>query len=290
VKSGLLKRGGVRALSATVLPLSRLRRGGPRVAVLMYHDPSPETLERHVESLRKHHTIIPLRRLVEALESGSLAELPPDPVVITLDDGHRRNVLLTDTLTRLEIPATIFLCSGLIGTDSHFWFLDHPDPERLKRLPDAERIDALESAGLNERAEHTEAHALSADDIAAMKNAVDFQSHTVSHPILTACDDDKARSEIAVAKNDLEERFGLEIYALAYPNGDYGAREIRLAREAGYRCAVTVDPGFVTDATDTLRLPRFAVDDDRDDAATVMLKVSGIWASLKRFSALVRRK
>ena len=256
----------------------------------MYHDPAPATLTRHLESLRRHHTIIPLRQLVDALESGSLDTLPPNPVVITLDDGHRRNAELTETLARLDVPATIFLCSGLAGTHRHFWFLDHPAPESLKRLPDAERVDVLIQAGLGEEVEHRDGQALSADDVAAMKGIVDFQSHTVSHPILTTCDDEKARFEIVDAKRALEQRFGLGIYALAYPNGDYGVREVGLAREAGYRCAVTVAPGFVTAATDPFRLPRFAVDDDKDDAAVVMLKVTGIWALLKRFSGFVTRK
>ena len=63
------------------------------------------------------------------------------------------------------------------------------------------------------------------------------------HPILPQCDDDRAHFEIATSKNDLQQRLATDIYAFAYPNGSYSDRDVILVEGAGYRCALTLDPG-----------------------------------------------
>ena len=125
---------------------------------------------------------------------------------------------------------------------------------------------------------------LSQAEIAEMKSAVDFQSHTVFHPILPACSIERASWEIIGSKEALESEHGLKIYALAYPNGDYSDREVELLRNAGYTCGLTLDPGFNDSETDPFRLRRVALPDDAG-IDEVIVKVSGLWAFLKAFGS-----
>ncbi|HWH93349.1 MAG TPA: polysaccharide deacetylase family protein [Baekduia sp.] len=259
-----------------------------RVTILLYHRPSPETLREHLRVLGKTYNLVSLPAVATALEQDAVRCLPPKPLVITFDDGHRSNAALIGVFRELPAPPTVFLCSGLVDTALPFWFDVVADPEALKRLADVERLRVLD--GHVRPRPGAERAALAREEIEALKPYVHFQSHTVSHPILPRCGDAKARRELTDSRAQLEQRYGLHVDALAYPNGDYSQRELRLARAAGYRCAVTVDFGFNGPATDPLRLRRIAIDDDEDGAGVVALKACGVWGALRAVrSALTRR-
>ena len=255
-----------------------------RATLILYHDPDPQTLERHLLLLRRLYTIIPLRTLVESLRAGTTRELPRKALVITFDDGHRGNRGLLELFERLATPVTIFLCAAVVGTRKGFWFKHVTDAEPLKVLPDEERLERLRASGFEE----TEPgpgdvrDALSDEEIAEMSGPfVDFQSHGLTHPILTRCVEEKARAEITQSREMLASRYGLDVYALSFPNGDYAARELQLAREAGYLCAVTVDLGFNSAATDVYRLKRIGID-DADGLDALVAKTSGVWGMIRR--------
>jgi peptidoglycan/xylan/chitin deacetylase (PgdA/CDA1 family) len=213
-------------------------------------------------------------------------------LVVTLDDGHRSNFALKDVLERHNVPITIFLCSGLIGTRRRFWFLHEKSlamVQRLKTVRDDERLAALRRAGFEEAKEFDERQALSIAELRELNSRADFQSHTVFHPILPRCSEEKAEAEIAGSRSDLQTRFGYEVYALAYPNGDYSERELRLAEKAGYSCALSVDHGFNTKRTPLFRLRRICVPDDAD-RRELLVKASGLWGKIKVvLDALSRR-
>jgi peptidoglycan/xylan/chitin deacetylase (PgdA/CDA1 family) len=104
--------------------------------------------------------------------------------------------------------------------------------------------------------------ALNQDEIAAMKDFVDFQSHTRFHPVLTTCRDDECGDEIARSKKEVEKLTAKECEHLSYPNGDYTEREIEIVKRAGYRSARTIDVGWNTINTDPYRLKITGIDDD----------------------------
>src|SRR5262249_48939276 len=157
------------------------------------------------------------------------------------DDGHRSNYTLKDVLDKHAMPVTIFLCSGLIGTRRRFWFLHEETTaivQQLKTVPDDERLAILRETSFEETKEFDERQALSVSELRELKSKVDFQSHTVFHPILTRCSSERTEAEIAKSRMELQTMLGNEVYALAYPNGTYSEREIRLAEKAGYKCAL----------------------------------------------------
>lgn len=87
-------------------------------------------------------------------------------------------------------------------------------------------------------------------------------AHTLSHPVLAAQSLDLARAEIVEYRNALEQSLGREVWAIAYPFGDpdsVGAREFKLAEEAGYECAFVNVGGVLDAASARFALPRVHV-------------------------------
>jgi peptidoglycan/xylan/chitin deacetylase (PgdA/CDA1 family) len=259
-----------------------------RATIIVFHKPRPEIFARNIERLKRWYNLVSLADYLKACRDES-RPLPPYALILTFDDGYGSNYGLHEVLRRLEVPATIFLCAGVVNTNRRFWFsLDALPVEKecLKQLPNQERLTILARAGYTPEQEFSAPEALNRDQILSMKDAVDFQSHTLSHPSLPHCETDEARREISLSKQILEKEYGLSIYALAYPNGDYTAREIDLCQEAGYQCALTLKPGYNDRRTNPYELRRFCI---RDEAswAELVVKASGLWGMLKRLRELV---
>jgi peptidoglycan/xylan/chitin deacetylase (PgdA/CDA1 family) len=245
--------------------LLRQERPWQGVRVLAYHRVSderdalavtPAQFAQQMKVLRESG--LSIRRLREAF---SAPETASSVVCVTFDDGYRDN--LTDALPILRehgIPATIFLPTGIIdGTDRYRWY-DDPPP------------------ALN----WTEVHEMRGEGL------VDFQAHTISHPLLPEVDDEQARREIAEGKAILEDRLGCEVSCLCYPAGRHGRRETALADEAGYRLAVTTRPGLNGLATPRLALRRTLVD-WQDDAPRFRALLNGAFDRGDRVTSTLRR-
>jgi len=111
--------------------------------ILLYHrvatlntDPQllsviPERFAEHLEYLSEHYNPISLSELCNALKAG---KIPEKSVVITFDDGYADNLWnAKPLLEKNDIPATVFVTSGYIGSDREFWW---DDLERLLLLPE----------------------------------------------------------------------------------------------------------------------------------------------------------
>lgn len=246
--------------------LARATWGKRRVAILVYHNPDPETVDRHLRYLTRHYSVVTLDELVDALRSGNWERLPDRSVVLTIDDGHAGNARLLDVLERHDVRATLFACTQIIDTARAFWFV-LPEPRlrsRLFEVPNAERLQVLEREfGFSQFSDQGgERQALDAAELAALAARVDVQAHTRFHPILTRCTDEECTAEIVGSKSDVEQRTGRECRHFSYPNGCYGDRESALVREAGFSSARTIETGWTTRASDPYRLPVLGMPDD----------------------------
>lgn len=263
-----------------------------KVTIVLFHDIDPIKSDIHFRALNEKYTIISLKRYLDSFEDGTFEQLPPKSLIITVDDGNKNNYFLKPLLKKYDIPVTIFLCAGIVGTNRHFWFshgLKTDTIEKLKHLSNEQRLNHLKKFGYTDQKEFDDRQALSKSEIEDLSKSVDFQSHTLFHPILPKCTDEEAYKEIALSRKTLKEQYNFETDVLSYPNGDYGEREILFAKKAGYRYGITLDAGYNDSKTDPFRLKRFSIRDD-SDIDELLVKASGLWWYLRRWQRSLKQR
>jgi peptidoglycan/xylan/chitin deacetylase (PgdA/CDA1 family) len=271
--------------------LARRTYARDKVAILVYHDPKPATLERHLRYLSPRYALITLDRLVEAATGGAWASLPPRSLIVTFDDGHAGNADLLEVFRGHGVRPTIYACSQIVGTRRPYWWTLDRDRERLKRLPNDERLRVLaERHRFVQTREASDGvpQALSREAIRRMADGVDFGSHTRFHPILPTCSAEEADAEITTSSREVEELTGRPCRHFSYPNGDYGVRELELVRRAGYASARTIEYGLNGRGCDLFRLRIAGVPDDAsiDVLAAGLTGVLAVRRRLSRSSRL----
>jgi peptidoglycan/xylan/chitin deacetylase (PgdA/CDA1 family) len=120
-----------------------------KAVILLYHrvielpaDPqllcvTPGHFAEHLEILRKRFNVMPLERLVRAMDRG---RVPARSVVVTFDDGYADNLHNAKPLLESNgVPATVFVVSGALDSDREFWW---DDIDRLL-LQSSSRPDTL---------------------------------------------------------------------------------------------------------------------------------------------------
>jgi len=234
-----------------------------RATIILYHNPEPKTLKKHLDYLSKHYNLISLDKLVHAIRNQDWGDIPPKSLVITFDDGHRDNYKLLEIFKSFEVRPTIYLCSHVVNTQRKFWWMTgFPDFRRLKKYERQNLLQALkEKVNYEPEKEYPERQALDIQELKEMSTFVDFQSHSRFHPILPLCSDKESREEIKGSKGYLEKMLKNEIRHFSYPNGDYSEREINYLKDSGYRSARTLDIGWNSIHSDPFRLKTMDIED-----------------------------
>ena len=81
---------------------------------------TPRHFAEHLEVLRSCSRPAGLQELTDALASGTI---PGRTVVVTFDDGYADNLHNgKPLLSEYDVPATVFIASGSIGSDREFWW------------------------------------------------------------------------------------------------------------------------------------------------------------------------
>ena len=101
----------------------------PKVLCLLYHrvipyekdayqiKVKPETFDNHIKFLSENYPIIKF--------DDDWSDINEDSIVVTFDDGYMDNYLYAyPILKKYQVPATIFVTSGNIGTNREFWWDD----------------------------------------------------------------------------------------------------------------------------------------------------------------------
>ena len=216
------------------------------------------------------------------------AGLAPDRkhICVTFDDGYANNLRMLPVLDRFGVPATVFVSTNHVRHGRCFWW----DVQYRRRMRQgwteaaigAER-DALKKLAFDEiEGRLTETFGESAFDpegeadrplteaelrTMAAAPLVTIGNHTTDHAILTEHDDAQVRAQIAGCQAALGQLLGEVPPVIAYPNGNYDARTLRIAGELGYEIGFTVEPRksrLPLSGPDRLRLPRYAIDGGPD--------------------------
>lgn len=84
-------------------------------------------------------------------------------------------------------------------------------------------------------------------------------AHTVHHLALSTQPVDTKRREVFENKITLERLLQQPVHLFAYPYGEFDAEVMKVVSDAGFRAAVTVQPGLVSAGTNRLLLPRHEI-------------------------------
>lgn len=265
-------------------------KGESAARIIMFHGTprrDAAALERQLRWLKRRFQLVPLRAIIAAAINGNVGR----KLAITFDDGLRSNFTVAyPLLHRLAIPATFFICPGLVDRASWLW--THETRRRLARLefaarqefarewdapagvePFVEWMKTLASAarrGVEARLrEATPGFAPSAEeredfDLATWEDLrridpaiVTIGSHSLTHTILPTAAPAELESEVRDSRRLLERGLQRPVDLFAYPNGATDAAvESCVGRH--YRAAVIASRGAIRRGTDTLALPRLA--------------------------------
>ncbi|MCI0393999.1 MAG: polysaccharide deacetylase family protein [Chloroflexi bacterium] len=155
-------------------------------------------------------------------------------VLLTFDDGLANNVThALPVLEEFEAPAVFFVSTQHVIAPRNWlpqkrrqarrhWAREENVPEEIAvEFFDGMSVDQLVDCGI---------HPL-----------ITIGAHTVSHPLLTQCDDQQLTYELIETRKFLRAVTGQPVATMAYPTGDYDRRVATAVRDAGYQAAFAVD-------------------------------------------------
>jgi peptidoglycan/xylan/chitin deacetylase (PgdA/CDA1 family) len=241
--------------------LSARRQSAGTCVVINYHTISNDAKSRFGKQLDL------LLRLAKPVPAGRGLHLENGRrhIAITVDDVFQSFVVNgLPELCQRNIPVILFPPTGYLGRKSSW----------------------ADYGGENKVGEKV----ASADDlrqIAKLGN-VDFGSHSVTHADLALLPEEEARRELRTSKESLEAIVGHEVVALSFPYGSGGARELRLAREAGYQFCFDSTPETVFSAFKAGLIGRVDVQ-PTDSNLEFRLKVCGAYRWVRSASAWKRK-
>ena len=275
-----------------------------------------DTLRRELRYVRKTFNVLPLEEALERLYAGKLPDRSavitfddgtrnlltcaapvlrelgvPAAVFLATGPMGTEEVLWPDRLwlafARTKATAADLTAFGLgtvsLRSDSERGSACGTVVEQLKDLPDDERIERIASliatldadadadAGPFRVLSWSEAHELAED------GSVTLHPHSVTHPILSRCTDDKVEREVLESCAVLERETGCPPKVFAYPNGrpqDFDERARAALRGRGVPWALATIIGLAGRDSDPLALPRIAITSG-ESAASFKLVVSG---------------
>jgi len=250
--------------------LNRNSHFARRFQILSYHKVSPDAhpffapihpavFEQQMQFLKSCYRVMSLEELVDRTICG---DIPTRSVAITFDDGYRDNYEYAfPILKKYQLPATIFIATGAIGTGELIWhdrvfdafrfatvdrarLNDSSIPELMLQTVDARSrslkptlarakalyggarqsfIDDLEEKLCPNLPPDRNERMLTWDQVREMFSAgIDFGSHTVSHTILSRIPKSEKVKELQRSKDQLSGNLKTRISLFAYPNGKPG--------------------------------------------------------------------
>ena len=243
-----------------------LRHGTPRSSAAL--------LERQLRYLRRVFTFVTLREFAASIGSARFPGRRRRAAMV-FDDGLCSNVRVAYPILRaLGIPATFFVCPGLI--EARRWLWSHEARRRLQFAAPTLRAELARDLGApseieafihwmkkldfprRTRVEELLRHATAAfipseadreafdlagwDELRPLDPAiVTVGSHSMTHPVLPSMSDDEIEAELSDSRRMIEAKLARPAEFFSYPNGDVDERTLAGVRRY-YRAAVICKP------------------------------------------------
>ncbi|SER70836.1 Polysaccharide deacetylase [Gracilibacillus ureilyticus] len=215
------------------------------IPILMYHHIStdaslhntmiisPEKFEQDMIAVKEAgYTTIHLNELADYVNGKT--ELPEKPVVVTFDDGYLSNYEYAyPVLKKLDMKATIFMIGWSVGRDTHriegAKFYPHFSWRQGKEMYESGLIELQNhSFDMHESAEAERYASLPKENEKTGEYARAFMEDTL------------------LLEEEIEQRIGNEVYAYAYPYGEYTLQSEQMLEELGYNVTLSTENGVST--------------------------------------------
>lgn len=166
---------------------------------------------------------------------------PRPGVAVTFDDGYQSTLrIAAEILISLQIPFHIFVTKSFVDSGGARYLRDS-DLKRLVTMP-----------------------------------GVTLGVHGVSHDPMPSLSDSQLRSDLAKARDWLEQLTGTPISTLSYPHGAYTTDVASLVRSCGFAAAACSNAGTFTSEHQRMVIPRIDMW-SRDTGRVWIDKTRGGW-------------
>jgi len=223
------------------------------VPVIMYHNidersavsrlsVSSESFERQMNFLKSHkYNVVKLEDLAGMLKKN---KLPSKTIAITFDDGYGNNYTNAyPVLKKLGLQATIFIIPAMVGTDGYLTW---------------SQIAEMSESGF-----------------------IEIGSHSMAHPWLPTQPKENLDPEIRGSKLTIESRLNKEVNAFSYPLGGFNKDVREKVIEAGYKIAVTTNPGKKYPKHDLFAMKRLRISSTSDNLFVFWFEITGFYTWIK---------
>ena len=213
---------------------------------------------RHIKWLSKNYTIVRLSKIVDCISKKK--EFPKKCLAVTFDDGYENFIKVAyPILKKYNIPTTLFLSAGMIGTSKMFWYdlieylvlnteknnlqiniegkIFHFIFEKkrkniedivtiLKKMSNKKKDDwihKMKNLLLTEEGPHAGIDYIPMNweqvEKICLDTLITIGSHTNNHVILSRLSKEEMREEIENSKNKIEKHTQRLVEHFSYPNG-----------------------------------------------------------------------
>jgi peptidoglycan/xylan/chitin deacetylase (PgdA/CDA1 family) len=210
--------------------------------------------------LAKGYKPWPLRKAIDYNKKG--LPIPANIFVVTFDDGYE--CFYTNAwpiLKELQIPATVFLITGLLDSDTPMTCEDWPAagshlvPRSAWHSISIEQCREIHAHGLVDLGMHTHKHE-------------DYRNRPEAF-----------RRDLTNSIQSMQKLFGIEDTTFSFPYGYAGSELTAIARSFGLSCALTIKKELVRPMTDPYAWGRLTAEQS-DSADTLAGKLSGWYGAI----------
>lgn len=238
-----------RVAARTITSIWQPNEASRGTRVLMFHDlhELPKLSDLYTMSANLFRGGMSL--LSEWMEHKQTAFVPfsskPRPgVAVTFDDGYRSTLYIAaETLMSLQIPFHIFVTKSFVEC-GEARYLGESDLKRLASMP-----------------------------------GVTLGVHGVSHDRMPTLSESQLRTDLAEARDWLEQLTGTSISTLSYPHGSYTTEVASLVQTCGFTAAACSNVGTFVSEQQRMVIPRIDMW-SRDTGRVWIDKIRGGWDHL----------
>mgnify|MGYP000524829517 CR=1 FL=1 len=195
---------------------------------------SPERFGEHLAYLREMgYQPLTVGQLAQSMKEGK-AHLLRRPVVVTFDDGLADFLSgAVPVLTKYRFPVTLYVTTSYVGSTSLWLKAEGEQNRQMMTWSELRELEGVEIGG-----------------------------HSHTHPQLDVWPLEKARSEIFLCKEILEEHLARPVQTFAFPHGYYNQKLLNIVRQAGFTSSCIVGHAMAMDSCSPFALPRIIITSD----------------------------